>query len=67
VKVSNHLSISGTAGFGRQPQLISLNGRRPQFVGKWKTILRKTEDDPKYLKIDDNLNFWEIEDDLNFS
>ena len=37
VKVSKQLSTAATAGFGRRPQLFSLNERRPHFFNKWKT------------------------------
>ena len=37
---------------------FKVNGRRPQFQGKWKItlILRETEDDPIVRKMKDYLN-----------
>ena len=43
------------------------NGRRPQFLGKWKTtsIFAKMEDKLNFLNEND-LIFCKMEDDLNF-
>ena len=48
-----------------------VNGRQPQFFGKWKTtsILRKMEDDHNFKVNGRLLQFfilWKIEDDLHF-
>jgi hypothetical protein len=38
---------------------FKVNGRRPQFVGKWKTT-------SICWQLEDDLHFWQMEDNHNF-